>query len=84
MVAFQKRLNQEEQDKYVDHRFTRAIVRKITGLNGDSLNTFMSNYRPSYEFTQISNDYEFLEYIKLASVEFRTRIDALPPKQRGF
>jgi len=71
MLAFQKRLQQEEIDKFIDHRFTKATVRKITGLTGDSLITFMKLYRPSYEFTQFSSDYEFLEYIKLAAAVFR-------------
>lgn len=71
MLAFQRRLVQEEQDKAIDHRFTPALTRKITGLTGDSLIRFMRLYRPSYEFTQLSNQYEFLEYIKLASVEYR-------------
>jgi hypothetical protein len=71
MLAFQKRLEQEEVDKYIDHRFTKATVRKVTGLTGDSLTTFMKQYRPSYEFTQLTSDYEFLEYIKLASQVFR-------------
>jgi hypothetical protein len=71
MLAFQKRLVQEEIDKFIDHRFTKATVRKVTGLAGDSLTTFMKIYRPSYEFTQLSTDYEFLEYIKLAAQVFR-------------
>jgi hypothetical protein len=70
-LAFQKRLRQEEIDKFIDHRFTKATVRKVTALTGDSLNTFMKEFRPSYHFTQLSSDYEFLEYIKLASVAFR-------------
>jgi hypothetical protein len=83
MMAFKKRLILEEQDKFIDHRFSRAVVKKITGFNADSLNNFMALYRPSYEFAQISNEYEFLEYIKLASIEYRNS-EALPPKQRGF
>lgn len=71
MLAFQRRLVQEEQDKAIDYRFTPALTRKITGLTGDSLIRFMKLYRPSYEFAQLSNQYEFLEYIKLASVEYR-------------
>ena len=77
MLAFQKRLQQEEIDKFIDHRFTKATVRKITGLTGDSLNVFMKQYRPSYEFTQLSSDYEFLEYIKLAAAVFRGRTQAV-------
>ena len=83
MMAFKKRLILEEQDKFIDHRFSRAIVKKITGFNADSLNNFMVLYRPSYEFAQVSNEYEFLEYIKLASIEYR-QSEVLPPKQRGF
>lgn len=82
MLAFQRRLVQEEQDKAIDHRFTPALTRKITGLTGDSLITFMKLYRPSYEFTQFSNQYEFLEYIKLASVEYRASFPAR--REQGF
>lgn len=82
MLAFQRRLVQEEQDKAIDHRFTPALTRKITGLSGDSLIRFMKLYRPSYEFTQLSNQYEFLEYIKLASVEYRTNPAAR--REQGF
>ena len=71
MMAFRKRLEQEEIDKFIDHRFTKGVVRRVTGLNGDSLNKFMKDYRPSYEFTQATTDYEFLEYIKLAAEVFR-------------
>jgi hypothetical protein len=71
MLSFQRRLVREEEDKFIDQRFTRAVTRRITGLYGDSLNHFMRMYRPSYEFTRFSSEYDFLEYIKLASVEFR-------------
>jgi hypothetical protein len=82
MLAFQRRLVQEEQDKAIDRRFTPSITRKITGLTGDSLIRFMKLYRPSYEFIQFSNQYEFLEYIKLASVEYRSNPAAR--RERGF
>ena len=72
MLLFQKRLIREEQDKFIDHRFNRALTRRITGLSGDSLIQFMTLYRPSYEFAKFSNEYDFLEYIKLASQEYRT------------
>ena len=72
MMAFRRRLEQEEIDKFIEHRFTKATVRKVTGLTGDSLNVFMKEFRPSYEFTQVSTDYEFLEYVKLAAEVFRS------------
>ena len=64
MLAFQKRLVEEEQDKYVDHRFTRALVRRVTGLQAPALDTFMRQYRPSYDFVKnCETDYEFYKYI---------------------
>jgi hypothetical protein len=63
-LAFQKRLLEEEQDKYIDHRFTPALVEKLTGLETPVLDTFMRLYRPSFEFLQsLSTDYEFYKYI---------------------
>jgi hypothetical protein len=65
MEAFQKRLEQEEKDKFVDHRFSRAIVRRITGLDEPALDTFLVQYRPSQEFIQsCETDYEFYHYIQ--------------------
>ena len=72
MLAFQRRLVEEEHDKYVDHRFNRSIVKKITHLEGDEVDSFMVRYRPSYEFTVISSDYEFYDYIKLAYKEYKS------------
>jgi hypothetical protein len=65
MLALQKRLEEEEQDKYVEHRFSRATVRRVTGLEPPKLDSFMRQYRPSYEFLQsIATDYEFYKYIQ--------------------
>lgn len=73
MLAFQKRLILEEQDKFVDHRFTPYLVKKITRLNSPELDTFMVKYRPSYYFTKYSTDYDFEDYIKLAAKDFQDR-----------
>lgn len=77
MAHFQQRLLQEEQDKFIDHRFTRALVRKITKLSGDEQEDFMKKYRPTLDFTRTATDYEFDEYIKLAWQEYEK-------KKRGF
>ena len=73
MAHFQQRLIQEEQDKFIDHRFTKALVRKITKLSGPEQDDFMKKYRPSLEFTSMATDYEFAEYIKLAGQEYVKR-----------
>ena len=64
MAAFQKRLLLEEHDKFVDHRFNKALVRRLTLLEGNQLDSFMRVFRPSYMFTKLSGDYEFQQYIK--------------------
>ena len=64
MLALQDRLEWEEKDKYIDHRFTRALVRRITGLEPPALDTFMRQYRPSYEtLKSFETDYEYYRYI---------------------
>ncbi len=70
MLAFQRRLIQEEQDKAIDHRFTKVLVKKITHLNGSLQDDFMKKFRPSFEFTMHASDYEFAEFIKLAYEEY--------------
>lgn len=64
MASFQRRLLQDERDKFVDHRFTKALVRRLTLLDGARLDSFMRVFRPSYAFTQLTSDYEFQLYIK--------------------
>ena len=71
LLAFQHRLVDEEQDKFVDHRFSKYIVKKTTHLNDAELDTFMIRYRPSYEFCKRSSDYDFLDYIKLALKQYQ-------------
>jgi hypothetical protein len=71
MLGFQKRLLQEEQDKFIDHRFSKSKVREITLLTGEQLDRFMKLYRPDYEFTANATDYEFYDYIKKAYLNYR-------------
>jgi hypothetical protein len=64
MLAFQRQLLKEEEDKYIDHRFSRALVIRLTRLHGEQLDTFMKIYRPTVEFVATTTDYEFQDYIK--------------------
>ncbi|MBS1597027.1 MAG: carboxypeptidase-like regulatory domain-containing protein [Bacteroidetes bacterium] len=72
MLAFQKRLVEEEEDNFIDHRFNRSLVKKITRFDDNDLDSFMVKYKPSYEFTKTTSDYEFYDYIKLAAKEFKS------------
>ena len=65
MLALQKRLEYEEDEKYIDHRWTKALVHRITGLESPALDTFMRAYRPTKEFIlSFETDYEFDHYIQ--------------------
>ena len=79
MLAFQKRLILEEQDKFVDHRFTPYLVKKITHMSSPDLDSFMVKFRPSYNFTRTSSDYDFETYIKLAAKDYESRRRIAPP-----
>lgn len=79
MLAFQERLLLEEEDKYVDFRFNKALVRRLTLLEPPTLDSFMRLFRPSYDFTKNADDYQFRLYIKQAHYRFRY---GLPPDPR--
>jgi plasmid maintenance system killer protein len=64
MLKFQERLVEQEQDKFIDHRFNKQLVRRLTNLTDAKLDNFMIVYRPSYQFTLMSSDYDFQTYIK--------------------
>jgi len=72
--SFQKRLIEEEQDKYVSYRFNKALVKRITKLDGQQLDTFMVKYRPAYYFVATSSLAEFYQYILNASYAFKREL----------
>jgi plasmid maintenance system killer protein len=76
MASFQQRLLEQEQDKFIDYRFNKALVRRLTLLDGNELDSFMRVFRPDYSFTQLSGDYEFQLYIKTSLYRFKR---GLPP-----
>ncbi len=71
IASFQRRLIMQEQDKSIDHRFNKALVRRLTLLESPELDSFMLLYRPSFTFTQMAGDYEFQYYIKTAFFRFK-------------
>lgn len=73
MLAFQNRLLREEQDKYIDHRFTKGLVRKLTGATSPRLEEFMKQYRPTYEMLQQMNELEFGHFIQEAYKYYATK-----------
>jgi hypothetical protein len=72
MLRFQNRLLEQEQEKFVDHRFNKALVRKLTGLDGEELERFMAAFRPSYDYALRTSEYDFQLYIKKAYSVFKS------------
>jgi hypothetical protein len=63
MRQLRQQVKSEEKDFYIDSRFPPSYVSMITGLKGDSLQVFMVNYRPSYNFCRSASNEDILLYI---------------------
>lgn len=72
LLNLQRRLLMQEQDKYVDSRFTKPFVRKITRLTSPDLDSFMVRYRPDYETLLRLNDLELGYMIGKNYEQFRS------------
>jgi hypothetical protein len=80
MLKFQQRLLEQERDKFIDNRFNKGLVLRLTGLNGAERDTFMVLYRPTFIFAQQASDYEFRLYIKKNFEKYR---QSHPAKKRA-
>jgi len=63
MLAFQKRLELEEKEKYINYRFNKGLVKKLTGLNSPEIDSFMVEFRPTFDMASQFNDLEFGQFI---------------------
>jgi hypothetical protein len=63
MLSFQNRLLQQEKDNYVNYRFNKGLVKKLTGLNSPEIDSFMVQFRPPFEMTAQLNDLEFGQFV---------------------
>jgi len=63
-ASFKERLLQEEREKFVDHRFNKALVLRLTGLIAEERDSFMVWCRPTYEMCLYTSDYDFQFFVK--------------------
>lgn len=68
---FKQVLVRDEQNHYIDSRFSERLVTELTGLQGDSLLDFMDKYRPGMERIKKMNDYDIRVYINTSTSKFR-------------
>lgn len=78
MEKLQQFLVEKEQQNYVDYRFNKKLVRRITLLDSAELVKFMKIYRPTYEFTSTTGDYDFHKYILQSYIRFKGRRPPVP------
>lgn len=81
LQSFQTRLLKEEQDKYIDHRYSVSLVKQLTLLEDPELESFMTDYRPDYDILQQMNDLELGYYIQLCFKDY-TRQKLRSPARR--
>lgn len=74
LAAFQKRLAMQEKESYINYRFNKIFIKRITGLPDNQLDDFMAMYRPDYEFVQQSSEIEFNQYILNASYQYKINL----------
>lgn len=74
MAMFQQRLIKEEQDRYINYRFNKTIVQRLTKLKeGPLLDEYMQLYRPEYELLTQIIDIELFLYIQGTAKRFLDR-----------
>lgn len=79
MERFRERLEQEERDKFVERRFSKGLVKRLTGIEKeDELADFMRKYRPTFEFATGTSDYDFQYFIKIAYQEYKKTFATRP------
>jgi len=60
-----------EREDHTNQRFTRKLVAGVTGLQGDTLNDFMNEYRPTPAQVDVMTDYNLVFYIKDSFRKFK-------------
>lgn len=91
LKAFRARLIEQEEESFINHRFSRNFVSRITGFKHNKLDTFMVWYRPDFAFTQeadevmfnsyiIQSMYKFERFLMLAKPEWATEAPPAEPK----
>lgn len=82
MARFQDRLEREEQEKYVDFRFSKRLVRLLTKITDSTeIATFMAVYRPPYWYVVNISEYDFQKYIIDSYQRYK---NGLPPLLSRF
>lgn len=67
----QEIMERDYRNNFIDQRFSKQLVKRVTGLQDDKLLLFMIKYRPSYFFIIGASEYDLVSYIKMAYIRFK-------------
>jgi hypothetical protein len=75
---FRNYLVMKEEEKYIDYRFSRKYVQRLTKLTTPHLDTFMVWYKPTYNFLNSLNEIDLNYYIINANTYYRNMFGLKP------
>lgn len=61
---YKQNIEEEERYKYVNYRFNKRLVYKLTKLDSTDIEAFMKEYRPEYHALTMMSDFQLGQYIE--------------------
>ena len=61
---FKENFQKEQEQKYIDTRYTQQLTSALTGLSGDTLVAFMNSYPMEYKFARTATDLELKMWVR--------------------
>lgn len=68
---FKELYAKHEMQSYIDYRYSKTFVQRVTGLTGDSLLQFMHKYQPPYEMLRQMNNETLIYWISERALLWR-------------
>lgn len=68
---FKKLYAEHELQAYIDYRYSKSFVSRVTGLKGDSLLLFTQKYQPGYELLRSMNTENLIMWISVRAKQWR-------------
>lgn len=69
---FKEYYAKNEIQSYIDYRYSKAFVNKVTGLTGDSLLKFMYTYQPPYEMLRTMTSETLIYWTAIRAKQWKT------------
>ncbi|RPE09416.1 hypothetical protein EGT74_20695 [Chitinophaga lutea] len=68
---FKRLYEDHEKQAYIDYRYSKSFVSRVTGLSGDSLLRFTQKYQPPYEMLRNMNNETLIFWISERAKQWR-------------